>query len=160
MHPHALQLKIPPTVLYQRVGVLGIYRKTVPRRIEHYERAGSRAMQQRALRRTGSRVADPLAHGAHSATHKPFKRLKQHNKFVGINMCVLPPPDIVLFVQNTRTRALGIWVKKSVKKLHLGANPRQKSTGDFSKFSSVPSSGYLYPVRYPERRKPGTVALF
>ena len=45
VHPHALQLKTSPTVLYQRVGVLGICRKTVPRRIEHYERAGSGAMQ-------------------------------------------------------------------------------------------------------------------
>jgi hypothetical protein len=35
VHPHSSQLKIPPTVLYQRVGV-GICRKTVPRRIEHY----------------------------------------------------------------------------------------------------------------------------
>ena len=45
VHPHALQLKVPPPVLYQRVDVLGICRKTVPRRIEHYERAESRAIQ-------------------------------------------------------------------------------------------------------------------
>ena len=45
VHLDAVQLKIPLTVLYKRVGVLGICRKTVSRRIEYYERAGSRAMQ-------------------------------------------------------------------------------------------------------------------
>jgi hypothetical protein len=45
VHPHAIQLKSSPTVLYERAGVRGICRKSVPRRIEHYERAGSRAIQ-------------------------------------------------------------------------------------------------------------------
>jgi hypothetical protein len=45
VHPHALPLNIPPPVLYQRVSVLGTRRKTVLRRIEHYERAESRAFQ-------------------------------------------------------------------------------------------------------------------
>ena len=53
VHPHALQLKSSPTVLYQRVGVLGTRRKTAMRRFEHYERAESRAMQATKLQCDG-----------------------------------------------------------------------------------------------------------
>jgi hypothetical protein len=78
VHSHAVELKIPPTVLYQRVGVLRICRKTVPRRIEHYERAGSRAMQASEPWCAGQVRVWPTRSRTvtHSAAQYPFKRLE------------------------------------------------------------------------------------